>query len=648
MSDYQDWSLNGWRTHLPGVTDVPDYVARLGGDSLPALAAAAASAVPDRVAVTVDGEPVTHAALDDAAARVAAWLARRVRPGDRVLLAAGSSIGFVRCYLGALRAGAVVVLANPGYTAAELGHLAADSGAVLAFADTGPGRRLAGLGTGLQIADAAELPTDGRPATEVAARPDDVALLAYTSGTTGRPKGVPLTHRQVTVSIRAAMAAWRWQADDVLVHALPLYHQHGLGGVHAALISGGTVHIRSKFSADALVQAAAGTRASVLFAVPTIYQALADSPAALAGGLRGLRLAVCGSAPLSPSLAGRLPAVLGRLPLVRYGTTESGLNVSNPVADPRGDTIGVPLPGMLVRIGTGDGSADGLADPGADGEIQLRGPHVFSGYWGDTAGNQAAAFTPDGWFRTGDIGTLDPATGHLVIRGRTKEMIISGGLNVYPREVEIALERHPSVAEAAVAGVPDERWGERVTAWVVLRDGHEFDDAALIAHARTLLAAYKCPKRVFRLAALPRNQLGKIVRSALAGFECNRCCPGSTYCTRKPVPVIDLDVAGGFPRDAVSGRDRIPHLHEGLLGRVGPAAGAERGVVGARLAGRRASAGQLLPGPGQIVPVRRQRAAQRRQQLRLHLRAAREGGGRTGSRPGQPARRADSRRPGAG
>jgi acyl-CoA synthetase (AMP-forming)/AMP-acid ligase II len=318
----------------------------------------------------------------------------------------------------------------------------------------------------------------------------------------------------VTVSIRAAMAAWRWQADDVLVHALPLYHQHGLGGVHAALISGGTVHIRSKFSADALVQAAAGTRASVLFAVPTIYQALADSPAALAGGLRGLRLAVCGSAPLSPSLAGRLPAVLGRLPLVRYGTTESGLNVSNPVADPRGDTIGVPLPGMLVRIGTGDG----LADPGADGEIQLRGPHVFSGYWGDTAGNQAAAFTPDGWFRTGDIGTLDPATGHLVIRGRAKEMIISGGLNVYPREVEIALERHPSVAEAAVAGVPDERWGERVTAWVVLRDGHEFDDAALIAHARTLLAAYKCPKRVFRLAALPRNQLGKIVRSALAGL----------------------------------------------------------------------------------------------------------------------------------
>ena len=202
--------------------------------------------------------------------------------------------------------------------------------------------------------------------------------------------------------------------------------------------------------------------------------------------------------------------MLGRQPLVRYGTTESGLNVSNPVADPRGDTIGVPLPGVLARIQ----AADGPADPGADGEIQLRGPHVFAGYWNDPAATRAA-FTPDGWFRTGDIGAVDPATAHLVIRGRTKEMIISGGMNVYPREVEIVLEGHPSVAEAAVAGVPDERWGERVTAWVVPRDGHGFDEAALIAHARTLLAGYKCPKRVFRLDKLPRNQLGKLVRSAL-------------------------------------------------------------------------------------------------------------------------------------
>jgi malonyl-CoA/methylmalonyl-CoA synthetase len=431
-----------------------------------------------------------------------------VAPGDRVLLAAGASLGFVRCYLGALRAGAVVVLANPGYTAAELRHLVADSGAVLAFADRAAAARLAGLG--LAVAEVTEPPPDAGPLTRIAVGPDDPALLAYTSGTTGRPKGVPLTHRQVAVSVRAVMAAWRWQADDVLVHALPLYHQHGLGGLHTALFAGSTVHIRARFSAADLVQAAAGTRASVLFAVPTIYQALADSPAAQAGGLHGLRLAVCGSAPLSPALAGRLPPVLGRLPLVRYGTTESGLDVSNPLAGPRADTLGVPLPGVRARIQ----AAGGLADPGQDGEIQVRGPHVFTGYWNDPAAT-AAAFTPDGWFRTGDIGAVDPASGHLVIRGRTKEMIISGGLNVYPREVEIALESHPSVAEAAVAGVPDERWGERVTAWVVPRDGCGFDEAALITHARTVLAGYKCPKRVFQRAELPRNPLGKIVRSEL-------------------------------------------------------------------------------------------------------------------------------------
>ncbi len=504
VSYYLDWSEAGWRRHLPGTADARSLVGGLGGETIPALAAAAAAAVPDRVAVAVDGQAITHAGLDAAAARVAGWLADRIRPGDRVLLAAGSSVGFARCYLGALRAGAVVVLANPGYTAAELGYLAADSGAALAFADRGPAARLGGLPEPLPTVDVADLP-DADPAGDVVPGPQDIALLAYTSGTTGRPKGVPLTHREAAVSIRAAMAAWRWRPDEVLVHALPLYHQHGLGGLHAALIAGGTVHIGSRFSPEDLTATVAETRATAMFAVPTIYRALADSAAASEPALRRLRLAVCGSAPLSPALADRLADLLGRVPLIRYGTTESGLDVSNPLDDPRGDTLGVPLPGAEVRI---------AGEPGADGEIQVRGPQVFAGYWHDPAAT-AAARTPDGWFRTGDIGAVDQATGHLQIRGRIKEMIITGGLNVYPREVEIVLEAHPSVAEAAVAGVPDDHWGERVTAWVVLRDGCQLDEAGLIAHARTKLAAYKCPKRVFRLAALPRNQLGKIVRSAL-------------------------------------------------------------------------------------------------------------------------------------
>jgi len=510
---YHDWSLAGWREHLPGAGDATglgSFAAGLGGDTIPALAAASAAGRPGRVAVTVDGEPVTHAGLDDAAARVAGWLARRVRPGDRVLLAAAASVGFVRCYLGALKAGAVVVLANPGYTAGELAHLVADSGAVLAFADPEPGRLLAAPGSLVTVDVADQGIASGRRASEVAAGPHDTALLAYTSGTTGRPKGVPLTHGQLAASIRSALAAWRWSADDVLAHALPLYHQHGLSGLHAALIAGGTVHIRSRFSPADLVRTIRAKDATALFGVPTIYRALLAGDAGVAP-LRGLRLAVCGSAPLNPALAERLASALGQVPLIRYGTTESGLNVSNPIDRRSGDTVGVPLPGVLVRVAV---DAAGAAEPGSDGEIQLRGPQVLPGYWHDRAATEAA-FTPDGWFRTGDIGAVDLATGHLRIKGRTKEMIITGGLNVYPREVEIVLEEHPSVAEAAVAGVPHERWGEQVTAWVVICEGYSFDQAALIAHARARLAGYKCPKQLFQRASLPRNHVGKIVRSAL-------------------------------------------------------------------------------------------------------------------------------------
>ena len=516
------------------------------------LAAASARRVPDRIAVSVDGQPVTHGQLDAGARQVAAWLAARLVPGDRMLLAAGSGAGFLRWYLGALRAGVVVVLANPGYTGAELQHLLADSGARLAVADPGPARRLATLAARPPVVPAGDEPP-GRPcdAARLLPAPDDIALLAYTSGTTGRPKGVPLTHRQQAASIRGAMSAWYWTASDVLVHALPLFHQHGLGGVHATLIAGSTAHLRSRFDPADLIATVRAEGGTVLFGVPATYQALlaaadgavagsagvalagsgagglagtrdvgppGSSDGGLAGSgsgaplLQGLRLAVCGSAPLSPVLAARLPALLGQLPLIRYGTTESGLDVSNPLGAARPETVGLPLPGVECRIW----SAGREAPPGADGEIQLRGPQVFSGYWHDAAAT-AAAFTPDGWFRTGDIGAVDPSTWHLVIRGRTKELIISGGLNVYPREVEIALERHPAVAEAAVAGLPHPRWGEQVTAWVVPRPGATVSEAELVAHARTLLAAYKCPKQVFTRTSLPRNPLGKLNRAGLTG-----------------------------------------------------------------------------------------------------------------------------------
>ena len=567
MMNGTSWSRAGWRAHLSladaavgdaavgdaavrdaavGDAAVADLVARLGTATIPDLAAESAAQFPDRVAVSVDGVPVTHAGLDAAAGRVAGWLAARIAPGDRVLLAAGPGPGFLRCYLGALRAGAVVVLANPGYTAAELAHLVTDSGARLAFADPGPAEQLATLAGPPDTVLVTDPDCAGRPLPPVP-QPGDLALLAYTSGTTGRPKGVPLTHRQLATSIRSAMAAWRWTPDDVLVHALPLFHQHGLGGVHATLIAGSTAHLQSRFSPAGLIGLARQTAASVLFGVPATYQALLDTArergalaaGALAAGalaegtlaegtlasgspvagprLGRLRLAVCGSAPLRPGLARELPALLGQLPLVRYGTTESGLDVSNPLGRARADTVGLPLPGVECRvwpIQPMTAPPGGGVVPGTDGEIQLRGPQVFGGYWGDPAAT-AAAFTADGWFRTGDVGAVEEASGHLVIRGRIKELIISGGLNVYPREVEAALESHPAVAEAAVAAVPHPRWGEQVTAWVVPRPGATADAAALIAHARTQLAAYKCPKQVFQVTALPRTALGKLNRRAL-------------------------------------------------------------------------------------------------------------------------------------
>jgi malonyl-CoA/methylmalonyl-CoA synthetase len=435
----------------------------------------------------------------------------------------------VRCYLGALRAGAVAVLANPAYTAAELAHLVTDSGATVAFADPGPARLLAGLPNAPLCVDPAEVPA-GPPSTAIVPGPGDTALLAYTSGTTGKPKAVPLTHRGLLISVRVAMASWGWREDDVLAHALPLFHQHGLSGVHAVLVAGGTAHIASRFTAAALASAVRQHRATVLFAVPTMYQALLDDgqsfcnpgrtaprcaspdPAAPPNGrlLAGLRLAVCGSAPLTALLAERSATQLGRAPLVRYGLTETGLNVSHVATDIRPGSVGIPFPGVLVRLW----AESAPAPPGTDGEIQIRGPHVFHGYAGNPSAT-AAAFTTDGWFRTGDIGRLDPGTGHLEIRGRTKEMIITGGLNVYPREVETVLEEHPCVAEAAVAGLPHRHWGEQVTAWVTLRPGHDFDEAALIAHARTALAGYKAPKRIYLLPALPRTPLGKLRRTAL-------------------------------------------------------------------------------------------------------------------------------------
>ncbi|WP_249123854.1 class I adenylate-forming enzyme family protein [Saccharopolyspora erythraea] len=447
-----------------------------------------------------------HRALDERSRRTASWLlSRGLAPGDRVLLCGGNSAALVVAYLAILRAGGTVVLANPAYTADELAHLVDDSQAAWAFVAQ-PASALVDVANQVSLDEPLpELEPGPLPRIGTA----DVALLAYTSGTTGAPKGVPLTHANLLSSIRAAMHAWRWSAGDVLVHSLPLSHQHGLGGVHATLLAGSSAVVLPRFDAAELGDAIQRHGATVLFAVPAVYERLvAEVPGAL--GAPSLRLAVSGSAPLSPDLAGRIAAVMGEPPLERYGSTESGLDVSNPLDGPRvPGTVGLPLPGVELRIGTDSGDP---VEDGTEGEILLRGPQVFSGYW-KLPDATAEAFHSGGWFRTGDLGRIDAGTGYLRITGRKKELVITGGLNVYPREVELALEKHPAVSSAAVAGLPSRRWGEQVTAWVVAESRVSAEE--VVAHARKLLAPYKCPKQVFFVDALPRNSMGKLRRSEL-------------------------------------------------------------------------------------------------------------------------------------
>lgn len=515
-----------WRLHLGDAVNLETVIRELGAGSLSGAFRATAQRCGAARALTIDGADVSHGQLEDHSARVGGWLRQSsIGRGDRVLLSGRNSVDFVTAYLAVLRVGATVVLASPALTEPELAHLVRDSRARLAFAsdDALPRlRSLAGacgdlstvvaMGPGADVPSLEEVGAAPGPALPApVAGSDDVAVLAYTSGTTGRPKAVPLTHQNLLASIRAAMLAWRWRTDDVLVHCLPLCHQHGLGGVHATLIAGSRAVIESRFDAARLSGALRSEAATVLFAVPAIYERLVASRECVGAGLPALRLAICGSAPLSPALAERVAAVFGIPPLQRYGTTESGLDVSELYDGPQvPDSVGVPLPG--VELAVVDAHGRPVAE-GDTGEIVVRGPQVFGGYeqaaeWGEHC------FYPGGWFRTGDLGHLEQ--GCLVISGRSKELVITGGLNVYPREVELALEEDPSVARAAVVGVPSEEWGDEVVAFVVRAEGCSVEPAATLASLRSRLAPYKVPKRLFVLDALPVNAVGKLNRSRLA------------------------------------------------------------------------------------------------------------------------------------
>jgi malonyl-CoA/methylmalonyl-CoA synthetase len=341
---------------------------------------------------------------------------------------------------------------------------------------------------------------DHEPTVLDAVAPDDPALIGYTSGTTGSPKGAVLTHANVLAGSESVRLAWRWTASDRLVLALPLFHVHGLCvGLHGTLLAGASAVLLPHFDVDSVLDAISAHDASLFFGVPTMYHRLARSPRV--EELAGLRLCVSGSAPLPAELHRTIAERGGQQVLERYGMTETVMNVSNPYdGERRPGSVGLPLPGVELRLSNG-----------RDGEIQLRGPNVFAGYW-ERAQASRECFS-DGWFRTGDLGALDP-DGYLRILGRSKELIISGGFNVYPREVEEVLLAHPAVAEVAVVGTPSDEWGEVVTAFVV-PSGDAPPAESLVAFAAEQLAPFKRPRLLHFVDTLPRNALGKVLKHEL-------------------------------------------------------------------------------------------------------------------------------------
>lgn len=520
-SEIDPRTVDAWRRHLGSVIeDTAALRAELARGSLPEAFAESARGVPMRPALSIGGREVSHGELDAMAGRAAASLSRLGVGETHMMLVAAVGLEEICAYLGALRLGATIVLVDPTLTASEMHELATSSAASI-LVGSGPALEVAAkIGpsevreiVGLRPGDRAEataqvdLSNDEEEAPVRPVDPESIAILAFTSGTTGRPKPTPLSHRNLLASIRGVMGAWRWTRDDHLVHFLPISHQHGLSGLHATLLAGSRATLLGRLEAEVLIDTVSNQDASVHFGVPVIYQRLLERLGDRARRLSGLRIAISGSGPLPVDLARLYQEVTGDELLERYGTTESGLDVSNLYDGPRvPGTVGLPLPGVEVALMRDDGE---LADSGDAGEVLIRGPQVFGGYLGIPESGQP--FIAD-WFRTGDIGTRDEATGCLRIVGRAKDVIISGGMNVYPREIEDAMRSLPEVEDAAVVGVGSPEWGEEVVALVAPR---HISPVKLQTHLADRLAPYKRPKRIVPVDRVPRNSVGKVTAEEL-------------------------------------------------------------------------------------------------------------------------------------
>ncbi len=459
------------------------------------------------------GVRLSYAELERAAAAMSIALAKRgVVRGDRVSFLAEKSLLVVILAHACLRLGAVLHPLNTSYTDAEISGLLADAEPRLLVGETAGAERLAPLataaGAGFATLDDLCMPVPGMPLPVADVAGHDTAAILDTSGTTGKPKGAMITHANLAESARALAKVWRITPGDKLLHALPVFHAHGLlTALNTMLVAGGEVLFLPRFEAREVI--AALPSASVMMGVPTFYARLLKEPD-IADAMQRMRVLISGSAPLPLELSEQFKRATGHRLIERYGSTEAAIITAVPPGtDDRTGCVGWPLPGIELRLIQAEGRR---AERGI-GVLETRGHNVFSGYWRNPAAD-LEAFVDGGWFNTGDIAEID-AIGCVRLLGREKELIITGGLNVYPKEVESVLDTLPGIETSAVFGVPHPDFGEAVVAAIETRAGAVFDETAAIGAARVRLAAYKAPKRIVAVAEIPRNRMGKVDKKVL-------------------------------------------------------------------------------------------------------------------------------------
>lgn len=487
--------------------------------NLPALFSSSLKIAAERPGLEFNGETFTFGQLDDGSDRLATWLLNTgLEPGDRVAVYLKNSPTLVLIYLACAKGGFIFTPINILYRHGEIAHILSDAEPRIVFADPDAADLVASAIPGdtilLQLASEAGQLIANTTANDSIPEPadDDIAALVYTSGTTGRPKGAMLTHANFVANAANLVEAWHMTSDDRLLLTLPLFHVHGLGnGLHTWLALGYQLRLMERFRKETIVEDLLDFSPTVFFGVPTMYERLLETPPDVARKIgSSVRLFVSGSAPLPAATHRKFEQLFGSVILERYGMSETLMNVSNPHdGERRPGSIGLPLPNISIRIC--DQSSDVEVANDETGELHIKGPNVFSGYWRqDTATNES--FTADGYFRSGDLGVRSE-DGYITLQGRGKELIISGGFNVYPREIEEFLTRQPGVAEAAVVGIQDPLKGERPLAFIV--SDAPIDADSLRSACRDGLASFKNPTNFIQVDALPRNALGKVQKHLL-------------------------------------------------------------------------------------------------------------------------------------